>query len=125
MSRSKGTEIGIGFVLVFLLLGVATYFIAGMTFRYRRGMRRCPEILPHYRIWTRICAKFCPCCCSLSGFRKGQLEGKSSAAHNKNKTGHDDVEYNLDGAFSSIPADPNTLEEFDDEEDEMIGAAQV
>ena len=38
----------------FLILIVATYFIVGSVFRYRRGMRKCPEMLPNYRFWRRV-----------------------------------------------------------------------
>jgi hypothetical protein len=40
--------------LIMVTVMIAVYFVFGTTWRYRRGLRRCPEMLPNYQFWSSV-----------------------------------------------------------------------
>ena len=90
-----------------LLLG---YCAVGACVRYRGGIRRCPDMLPHSR-------RIADCWARCRGDRRRRRLGPADLEDTASVAGED-------RAFSAVPSDPAALEEFDDEDD-MIGDAAV
>lgn len=84
------------------------YCVVGTCVRFRGGIRRCPDMMPHSRFWGDVWAR----CCRRRGRRRVAVDDDTASIPGE------------DRAFSQLPSDPAALEEFDDEDD-MIGDAAV